>query len=88
MPSSTVYVIHHAGKFWRRRHGHARSAWIAGLSKASLYQRISDARRACARIEVEGAVEVWEVEMRSSVVVHSSQNRVCPSVSGAPTDLA
>ena len=87
MATSTVYVIHHAGKFWRRRHGHARSAWAAGLSQASLYRRVSDARRACARIEVEGAVEVWEVEMRRALIVHSAQNRLCPSVSDSTSDL-
>ncbi len=87
MDSSTVFVIHHCGKFWRRRHGHARSAWIAGLSRASLYRRLSDAKRACARIEVGGEIQVWEVQMNRTVVAfevvnHSPQNRVCPSVPG------
>lgn|GEM_PF-2321595 len=86
MKGATVFVIHHEGKFWRRRHGHARSAWTPGLARASLYHRLGDAKRACARIEAEGRIEIWEVQMQPvevtfEVVNHSSQNRMCPSVS-------
>lgn len=80
MTNSTVYVIHTSGRFWRRRHGHARSSWIAGLARASLYHRLSDAKRAAARIEIESHLEIWEVEMQRSEVAfamttHSAQNR-------------
>lgn len=82
---SLVYVIHHGGAFWRRRHGHARSAWVPHLSKASLYNRLSDAKRACARIGTEGRVEIWQVEMAKrltayEIVNHSAQKTPCPSV--------
>jgi len=80
MTTSTVYVIHTEGRFWRKRHGHARSSWIVGLARASLYHRLSDAKRAAARIDLETPLEIWEVEMQRNEVAfamttHSSQNR-------------
>lgn len=85
MSPTTVYVIHSAGKFWRRRYGRTKSGWVVGLQRASLYHRTSDARRALTLMQDDSAAEVWEVEFCPRKVVlsiasHPVQNRVCAGV--------